>query len=226
MFSLVLTLLLLLEARTTRNLGRRADVRLYPRLYGPSGLYLSLRVKNFGPANATRCSVWYRLAGANGRSIVEQEHEFPIVAATEHITFLPFTVLPADEPAVTLPDMAERDIRLSTKWSWTDDRRRLWFVPTRQGAEQSWSTRALSEELYAGGSTERELDMNEQLDRIGGELKASREAIAQIESSLRTLIGLCRQPSAAARAQTQPNRRGWANAALARLVSRLRRGDS
>jgi hypothetical protein len=165
--SAILTVLLLLEARTTRNLRREATVEARAKAYPPASFLLELEVRNFGPANAREVVITYWMTNVDGAVVGESRRQGEtLMGPNEGRGFLPVT--PSGDS--TLNSMADAQLTLNVEWSWRDDRRRLWFFPLRHSAARSWSTVDLARDFFqAWALTER--DAAEDLHLIAEKLK-------------------------------------------------------
>jgi hypothetical protein len=143
--SAIITVLLLLEARTTRNLRREATVVAYPRSHQP--VYVELVMENAGPAHARGVRVEFKFIDEAG--IVQgapRVQADPLMAPGSFYRFLPSP----SESIQTLHQLAEWKLRLSVKWTWTDDRRRFWFFDRKHEREASWAAADLRQGFYGG----------------------------------------------------------------------------
>jgi hypothetical protein len=143
--SAIITVLLLLEARTTRNLRREASVVAYPRSHAP--VYVELMMENAGPAHARDVRIEFRFIDEAG--IVQGAPRVqvdPLMAPGSFYRFLPSP----SESIQTLHQLADWKLELSAKWSWADDRRRFWFFDRRHEREASWAAADLREGFYGG----------------------------------------------------------------------------
>src|ERR1035437_6911164 len=186
--SAVLTILLLLEARMTRNLRREAAVEARTRCHPPATMVLELNVRNFGPANARSVVTVYHLTAADGKTVGEaQRHAETLLGPGEGPRFLPGP----SGPTLDLRDMAAQGLTLHVQWSWEDDRRRLWFFPRRHSAERTWACADLARDLYGGWSLS-EHDSAEDLHEIADKLARiemhQREGRQVLEQGFRALI--------------------------------------
>jgi hypothetical protein len=164
--SAVLTILLLLEARTTRNLRREAAVEARTRCHPPATTVLELNVRNFGPANARSVVTVYYLTTPDGEIAGDaQKHAETLLGPGEGPRFLPGP----SGPTLDLREMAAQGLTLHVQWSWEDDRHRLWFFPLRHTAERAWACADLARDLYGGWSLS-EHDSAEDLHEIADKL--------------------------------------------------------
>jgi hypothetical protein len=177
--SALLTVLLLLEARTTRNLRREASVEAHPRLHGQGGMLLELVVQNHGPANARDVAIAFHFTNAEGVNQGGRRQWEPLLAVGDDRRFLP-------SPGNDLPalnELAASDLSLHVTWSWSDDRRRLWFLPKRHTRTIVHRAETLREGFYGGWSLSRrdpEEDLHEIAEKLGkleGHQKAIRSAV-------------------------------------------------
>lgn len=194
--SAVLTILLLLEARTTRNLRREATVEARAKAYPPASFLLQLEVRNFGPANARNVVVEHYLIDAGGNSAGDRRrHADTLLGPGEGRKALP-TMASGDS---TLSAMATANLTLHVEWSWNDDRRRLWFLPLRHERKQDCACADLAKDFFAGYPlTERdpEEDLHliaEKVKEIERHQKAGRRTIDRgVNAFIRAIDGLRR----------------------------------
>jgi hypothetical protein len=188
--SVALTLLLLLEARTTRNLRREAAVEAHPRLYGPGGMLVELILQNHGPAIARDVAIAFHFTDADGANQGGRQQREPLLAVGDDRRFLPSP----GEGLPTLNELAESDLSLHVSWSWNDDRRRLWFFPTRHSRTEAYCAVALRDGFYGGWSLTRR-DPEGDLHEVAEKLKAIEghmRHLRAIESNTKNLRALVR----------------------------------
>jgi len=173
--SAVFTLLLLLDARATRNLRREANVAAHPRLHGEAGMLLELRVVNHGPANARDIEIAFRFTDENGKDLGGRRQAEPLLPVGEDRRFLPS---PGDA-LVDLNDLAERRVSMSVSWSWSDDRRRAWFFPVRHLRQGKYAAEDLRTGLYGGWSLTRR-DPIEDVHSIAAHLREIERALKRL----------------------------------------------
>lgn len=178
--SAILTVLLLLEARSTRNLGRVARVEARAKNHPPASFELELDVCNYGPASAREVVISYHLAGADGAVVGESRRQAEtMLGVGEARKFLPAMA----SGSSMLNDLAQAGVTLHVEWSWADDRRLLWFFPKRHTQKRTWPAADLARDLYGGWAlTERDgaEDLHEiavKMREIESHQKAGRGAI-------------------------------------------------
>lgn len=171
--SAILTAFLLLEQRANRSV---AQVEAYPALYGPSGMILSLRLHNYGPAPARDVELVYRLVGRDGETLGERRHAQPVLTVGAHMTFLPDLVIPNRTSGFALNDLAREEMRLESEWAWTDGRRRLRLgLPSAVHTDKlSVPTQQLRDDLHGGWSLHEET-IQESLEAIAKEIEKVRK---------------------------------------------------
>lgn len=160
--SLLLTVALLAEMRTTRNLGREAAVEARAKTHSPASSLLELRIRNYGPAYARDVAITYYLTAPGGVIRGERrERQETLLGAGEICRFLP------GSPGGTsdLREMAAEGLTLHVEWQWNDARRRLWFFPARHVQRREWATAGLSSGFFDGWALE-ERDGDEDLHEI------------------------------------------------------------
>ncbi|MEX2546242.1 MAG: hypothetical protein WD830_00465, partial [Chloroflexota bacterium] len=108
-FSIAMTMVLLWDIRATRS---AAQVEAYPRLWGPNGMILALRLENYGPAPARSVALTYRLRDPETKVIAEKRHGQAVLLAGGHATFLPDSAIVDKSGGLTLNDLEARDLRL------------------------------------------------------------------------------------------------------------------
>ncbi|MEW6226005.1 MAG: hypothetical protein AB1627_15375 [Chloroflexota bacterium] len=172
--SVTLTLLLLLEARTTRNLRREALVDAKVSVFGV--LHLELVVTNYGPANARDVEIAFEFRDELDRVAgTPRRQGETLLGPGDSRRFLPS---PAEQ-LLDLNGLAAQGLRLVVELSWTDDRRRLWFLPTRRKRQRAYLAADLVRDLFGGWAlTER--DPHEDLHAIA-------EKLGKVESHLRSV---------------------------------------
>jgi hypothetical protein len=193
--SAIITILLLLEARTTRNLRLEASVVAYPRSHVP--VYVELMMENAGPAHARDVRIEFKFIDESGvvQGPVRVQVD-PLLAPGSFHRFLPS---PA-ESLQTLHQLADWKLRLYVKWSWTDDRRRLWFFTRRHEREATWLASDLREGFY-GGWALIEPDSAANLYDISRALLKMQEQLADwLRDQSRTARTAPRKPGATTRA--------------------------
>jgi hypothetical protein len=155
--SVILTVLLLLEARTTRNLRREAAVEPSIRIHPGSVFLIELSITNFGPANARDVQIGFRFTDATGSVIGAPRRQGETLMAPGRVRrFLPS---PADK-LEGLNELADAEATLHVAWSWADDRRRLWFLPVRQERSIRYLAKDLQADLFGGWAlSEHDVDM-------------------------------------------------------------------
>src|SRR5690349_6266854 len=88
--SAVLTILLLLEARTTRNLRRIAAVEARAKCHPPASFLLELDIKNYGPAPARDLVIVQYLVNPDGSPVGEKRRQAEtLIGPDEGRRFLP-----------------------------------------------------------------------------------------------------------------------------------------
>jgi hypothetical protein len=179
--SAVLTILLLLDARATRNLRREANVVAHPRLHGEAGMQLELRVTNHGPADARDVSIEFRFKNADGSDQGGRRQVEPLLPSGEDRRFLPSV----GEQLMDLNTLAGYGLALHVNWSWSDDRRRLWFLPKRHERSEIHVAEDLRSGLYGGWSLTRR-DTAEDVHSIAEILRSMLRTINDMQSDERT----------------------------------------
>jgi hypothetical protein len=165
----VLTLALLLEARSTRNLGREANVDARAKAHQPSPSLLELEVRNFGPANARDVVIAYHLTAADGSVVGDKfRRAETMLGVGDGLRFLPGAPKQLDE----IETMAAASTILHAELSWTDGRRRLAFLPSRHVRRREWPVVDLHRDLIPGGWPLVERDSAEDLHEIAEKLQA------------------------------------------------------
>lgn len=195
--SAILTILLLLDARSARNLGRVARLDARAKNYPPASFLLELDVCNYGPANARDVVILFHLTAPDGAVAVETRRQAEtLLGVGEARKFLPGTPSGTSE----LNGMADLGLTLHVEWSWADDRRRLWFFPKRHEQKRTWATVDLRRDFFGGWAlTERDgaedlHEMADQIREIEGHLKAQRKVIeAGVKTFTRSLDNVPRQ---------------------------------
>jgi hypothetical protein len=188
--SVTLTLLLLFEARTTRNLRREALVDARVHVYGP--VYIELDVRNYGPANARDVVISFGFRDASGAVVGEPRRQGEtLLAPGGGRRFLPSP----DQQLLDLHTLAERGLTLRLDWSWQDDRRRLWFLRTRHERKRLWAAQRLREDLFGGWAlVERQPDEDlHQLADTLRKIEAHEKAVRGIVE--RELVRYLRRPT-------------------------------
>lgn len=195
--SAVITILLLLEARTTRNLRRIADVVAYPTAHGAAGMYLELVALNGGPTNARDVKIAFRFTGPDGTiEGAPRTQVDPLLAPGHNRRFL----ASPSEGLATLNEYADRGLTLEVDWSWTDDRRRFWFLPRRHQRFAEWAAADLRAGLYGGWAlTERDRD-----DDIHKIADAARDIEKHMKVVAREQAKRVARPEVVAAAQVPP----------------------
>jgi hypothetical protein len=180
--SAVLTVLLLLESRTTRNLRREAAVEARAKCHPPASFLLELDVKNYGPAIARDLVIVQYLANPDGSPVGEKRRQAEtLVSPGEGRRFLPMMA----NNSSMLNEMAEANLILHVEWSWMDDRRRLWFLPRRHEQKRSWPTADLARDFFGGWAlTESDTandihEIAEKIRKIEGHEKGQKDALVK-----------------------------------------------
>jgi hypothetical protein len=165
--SAILTVLLLLEARSTRNLGRVARVEARAKNHPPASFLLELDVCNYGPASARDVVISHHLTAPDGTVAGKSRRQAEtMLGVGEARKFLPAT----PGKSSMLNEMAQAGLTLHVEWSWADDRRLLWFFPKRHQQKRTWPAADLARDLYGGWAlTER--DGAEDLHEIAEKLR-------------------------------------------------------
>jgi hypothetical protein len=186
--SAILTVLLLIEARATRNTRLEAAVEARAKCHTQASFLLELEVRNFGPANARNVVMTYYLADPDGKVEGETRRQAEtLLGSGEGRRFLPGT--PGD--AGMLAEMGQKRLALSVEWSWEDGRRRLWFFPLRHREKRTWATADLARDFFEGWAlTDRDSiedlhEIAEKLQQIESHQKASRQAL---EGGLKAIV--------------------------------------
>jgi hypothetical protein len=165
----VITLALLLEARSTRNLGREANVDARAKQHKPSPSLLELEVRNFGPANARDVVIAYHLTAADGSVVGDKfRRAETMFGVGDGLHFLPG----GPKQLVELETMAGAGMILRVELSWMDGRRRLAFLPSRHVLRREWRAADLHRDLIPGGWPLEERDSAEDLHEIAAKLRA------------------------------------------------------
>jgi len=177
----LVTLLLLLEARGARRANLAARVEFTAESYPP--LYLQLVLRNLGPAVARQVTATRWLQRPDGIRVAEHRHAQPSLAAGQHKTFL------VDEESghgglSSLDALATAGYSLEYEWTWKDDATLLsrWRRPHSRRESQNLSQ--LSQDFYGGWSL-LESDPVESVPKVVDELKATRKALEGILAELR-----------------------------------------
>jgi hypothetical protein len=173
----VVTLLLLFEARRARQLQDEAALTLSPTPWG-DGLYLALRLENYGPAVArdVRLRYWYVI---NGQTVegTDVSYADPVFGPSRRRDFLPGA---AGDANLMLTALAEQRHVLHAELAWTDDRLSLLRRRQRHSDSWTWATEDLRRGFYtAHPLTDKELvpTFERKADKVIGELeKIRREA--------------------------------------------------
>ena len=173
----VITLLLLFEARRGRRLQDEAALALWPTPWG-DGLYLALRLENYGPAIARdiRLRYWY---GIDRQTVegTDVSYADPVFGPGRRRDFLPGA---AGDANLMLTALAEQRHVLHAELSWTDDRLTLRGGRQRHADSWAWATEDLRRGFYtAHPLTDKELipTFERKADKVIGELeKIRREA--------------------------------------------------
>jgi hypothetical protein len=166
----VVTLLLLFEARRERQLRDEAALNLAPVPWG-DGLYLALRLDNYGPAVArdVRLRFWFEIDGevVEGTDLTYADPEF---GPGRRRDFLPRT---ANDGLLMLNAVAERRHILHAELSWADGRLELRRRRARHMMSEVWPTTDLREGFYESHPlTDKELIpvLEKHLTKVGREL--------------------------------------------------------
>jgi len=163
-----ITLALLLEARSSRNLGRKANVDARAKAHQPAPQLLELEVRNFGPANARDVVIAYHLTAPDGSLVGDKFHRAEtMLGVGEGLRFLPGAPKQLDE----LETMAAARTILHVTVSWTDGRRRLAFFPRRNTRQREWAATDLHRDLIPGGWSLAEPDIAEDLHEIAEKMR-------------------------------------------------------
>lgn len=182
--SIALNVFLVFEQRANRSV---AQVEAYPALHGPNGVFLSVRLENYGPANARDVELVYRLRDPAGEVVGERRHGQAVLAVGQHKTFLPDAALVGASSRKFMNDLAEGDLRLEAEWSWRDGRRRPRLGLPRATHRRHFEAAAedLRRDLYGGWSlNERTID--ESLDAVADELLELRKLATRESGRLHT----------------------------------------
>lgn len=180
------TLVLLLEARRSRQLADEAALAVSPRPWG-DGLYLSLRLENYGPAIArdVRLRYWFEIDGEalNGTDV---SYADPVFGPGRLREFLPGSAGGAHR---MLNELAEQRHVLHWELSWQDDRIDLRRRRARHVLRAVWAATDLRDGFYtAHPLTDKELipALEKQAGKLLRELaKLGREADEQMWARLR-----------------------------------------
>jgi hypothetical protein len=144
---LVVTLLLLFEARATRNLRLEANVVAYPRPHG--ALNVELVLENGGPAYAR--DVRFAFGFVDAKRTVQGKPRSQFDALMGPGRFHRFLPSPTEGSRIpSLHELAERKLVLTLKWSWSDDRRWPWFLAKRHSRSRNYRMTDLKEGFYGG----------------------------------------------------------------------------
>lgn len=173
----LITMLLLFETRRSRQLRNEAALAIWPTPWG-DGLYLALRLQNYGPAIArdVRLRFWYAIDGeaVAGTDVMYAD---PVFAPGRLREFLPDAAGGAN---LTLSGLADQRHVLHAELSWADDRLNLLGHRARHSSSWTWPTRDLRDGFYtAHPLTDKELIplFEKKADKVIGELqKLRREA--------------------------------------------------
>jgi hypothetical protein len=180
----LLTLLLLLEARASRNTRHEANFSAYPRPHPSSGMYLEVIAENYGPATAADVVGFIRLidAGGNALPASEQRQAEPVWGPGGTRRFMPRP--DADGQILALRDLGERGLSLCLEWQWSDSARWLFDLAQRRKFARhkhvsTYDLRRYSEDIY-GGRALVENDplatlpkINEELGKVRGSSRRS-----------------------------------------------------
>lgn len=176
----LITGLLLFEARANRALGNVANLDTHPRPYGE--MYIELVLENYGPAIArsVRFRRWIEVDGVvvEGTDRVQAEPMFPVGRRRR------FFVSTRDREMDSLQELSDQKAVLRAEWTWTDSRRRLWFWTASHRASVTYRSEELRDGFY-GGWALRERDPVEHEDRVFEEMKKARTAVEGIAKTLK-----------------------------------------
>jgi hypothetical protein len=175
--SAVFTVLLLVDARATRNLRREANVVGQVRLHGEVGMQLEFRVTNFGPAQARDVAMAFSFRNADGEVQGGRKQREPLLAPGEDRRFLPSP----GEALMDLTTLAGYALILDIAWSWRDDRRRLWFLARTHRRRESHVTEDLRQGMYGGWALTRR-DTAEDLHDVADHLREIRRVMKEVRS--------------------------------------------
>jgi hypothetical protein len=174
-----ITLLLLFEARRARQLQGAAALTLWPTPWG-DGLYLALRLENYGPAIArdVRLRFWYEREGTLLEG-TDLSYADPVFGPGRRREFLPDTDNPKGAHLM-LNALGEQGYVLQAELSWADDRLTLRGHRQRHTGHWTWPTDDLRHGFYtAHPLTDKELIpvFERKADKVIGALeRISREA--------------------------------------------------
>lgn len=183
--SAILTILLLLEARATRNLGRVARLEARAKAHPAASFLLELNVHNYGPATARNVVINQRLVKPDGEPAGSSRRQGEVLlAAGEGRRFLPMM----ENNSSMLVEMGKQDLTLHVDWSWEDDRRRLWFFPLRHKESRDWSTATLATDFF-GGWALTEIDTPNDIHEMREALKHIEADAKKIDGYLRSIAG-------------------------------------
>jgi hypothetical protein len=144
---LVVTLLLLFEARAGRNLRLEANVVAYPRPHG--ALNVELVLENGGPAYAR--DVRFAFGFVDAKRTVQGKPRSQFDALVGPGRFHRFLPSPTEGSRIpSLHELAEWKLVLTLKWSWSDDRRWPWFLVKRHSRSKNYRMTDLKEGFYGG----------------------------------------------------------------------------
>ena len=225
--SAIFTVLLLVDARTARNLRHEANVVAQLRLHGEVGMHLELRVTNFGPAQARDVTMAFGFRNANGEDQGGRKQREPLLAAGEDRRFLPSS----GEALMDLNTLAGYGLILDIDWSWRDDRRRLWFIGRTHHRHESHVAENLREGMYGGWALTRR-DTAEDVHDVAEHLREIRRVMKDVRSDQQferlrqKQVPRATPPTSdAARPVDRPTVAAAATALLSALTSRVRRRD-
>ena len=177
----VITLLLLLDARAGRRAGLGARVEFTPESFPP--LYLQLVLRNAGPGLARNVTATRWLQRQDGTRVAEHRHAQPSLSSGHHKTFF------VDEESgrggmSTVEELATAGYTLEYEWTWKDDA--MFFSRWRRphSRRESQNLVQLRADFYGGWSLIEDNPVDA-VPKVVDELKAARRALEGILAELR-----------------------------------------
>lgn len=175
----VITLLLLGEARAGRTVHDVANLEAFPRPWGP--FYVALDLENYGPAVAknVRLRFWIVQSGSTieGTERVHVEPLFPVGRRRR------FLISATDTKIESLHELSDRGATLRGEWNWEDGRRRFWVARVSHHKSFSHEFSELRDGFY-GGHALMEREPAESSDRTYEEIKKLRAGVEKIAKTI------------------------------------------
>jgi len=170
----VITLLLLLEARATRASGNVANLDAHPRPY--AALNVELVLENYGPAiaKAVRFRRWNEIDGkvVDETDKTQAEPMFPVGKQRRFLE------------KETLQELADKDAVLHADWRWRDGRRTFGLWTATHHRAEAYRATELRDGFY-GGWALRDRDPAIDEAHIRDEIKKARAAVEDIARTLK-----------------------------------------